>query len=280
MSFPAQVPPIGEARERELLKNAATYVYRQTEQGPVHAHFFLPADYSPPRQHPVIVFFSGGFWDSPMRTQFVPHCNHFASRGAIAIAAETRVFNPHRTGPLEAIDDAQLLLLWLKVHAENFALNPERIAAGGAAGGALLALDAAMLPEVRNDGIRDGRPRALVLFSPLVDVLANDQCTDRFPDSKVAKRHSPIEHIRKELPPMILFQGKADRILPCARADKFARKMRRKHNLCEFVDFETADHSFFNFNVSEDNFELTIAAADRFLTDLGWLPPQRQEELP
>jgi hypothetical protein len=35
-----------------------------------------------------------------------------------------------------------------------------------------------------------------------------------------------------------------------------------------------ADHSFFNFNVSHKNFELTVAAADRFLVERGLLPPE------
>jgi hypothetical protein len=39
------------------------------------------------------------------------------------------------------------------------------------------------------------------------------------------------------------------------------------------VDFENADHTFFNFNVSELYYEVSIKAADQFLVDLGLLDP-------
>ena len=277
MSSPVHVPPIGEAREREILKDATTYAYRQTEDGPVHAHFFFPPEFTTYERHPAVVLFSGGFWDSPMRTQFVPHCHHFANRGAVAVAAETRVFQNHRTGVLQALEDAHTLLLWLKVHAAALGIDPARVTAGGAAGGAFLALTAAMLPEVANNGMIDCRPSGLVLFSPLVDTTPGGRCCDRFSDPKTAKRHSPSKLIRKQLPPSILFHGTADRILPWADAYKFARKMQRKRNVCEFVDFEGADHPFFNFNVSQNYFDLTIGAADRFLTDNGLLPAKPAE---
>ena len=99
-----RIAPIGEARDREVLKGAATYVYAQRNEGDLLAHVFLPEMVgTAPR--PVIVFFHGGFWDSPTPTQFVPHCLHFASRGAVAVAAETRTSAKHGTGPLEAIED-------------------------------------------------------------------------------------------------------------------------------------------------------------------------------
>lgn len=280
MSSLVHVPPIGEAREREILKDATTYAYRETPQGPVHAHFFFPPDFTPYDRRPVVVLFAGGFWETPMRTQFVPHCHHFAARGAIAVAAETRVFQSHQTGVIEALDDAQTLLLWLKLHAAHLGIDPDRLVAGGAAGGAYLALAAAMLPEVLNNGVHDCRPSAMVLFSPLVDTTPRGRCSERFPDPKTAKLLSPSKSIRKKLPPSIVFAGKADRILPFEQVRKFARKMGRKGNRCEFVDFESAEHSFFNFNVSQFHFELTIEAADRFLTDLGMLPNKPDEDLP
>ena len=49
-------------------------------------------------------------------------------------------------------------------------------------------------------------------------------------------------------------------------------------NRFELIDFERADHSFFNFNVSHDRFEATIGAADRFLVDLGLLEPDPEAE--
>jgi len=70
-----KIAPIGEARDRELLKNATTRVYRETDQGDVCAHVFFPPEGSgaPAEGRPAMIFFHGGFWDVAMPTQFVPH---------------------------------------------------------------------------------------------------------------------------------------------------------------------------------------------------------------
>lgn len=269
-----RVAPIGEARDREILKDAATYVYDQRPEGDVQAHVFLPEkDDSGPR--PVVVFFHGGFWDTSTPTQFVPHCLHFAARGAVAVAAETRTSSKHGTGPLEAIEDARDLIRWLRTNADTFNLDPARITIGGAGGGAYLALLTTMpntkeLPPV--DGV-DCYPQALVLFSALLNTASKGTALERFPDAKAAKRLSPTNLIRRKLPPMLFFHGKSDRITPFEEVEKFRRRMRWRGNSVEIIDFERADHSFFNFNVSHKNFELTIGAADRFLVDRGLLPP-------
>jgi acetyl esterase/lipase len=275
-----RVAPIGEARDREILKNAATYVYEQRSQGDLLAHLFLPENAAtPPR--PAVIFFHGGFWDSPTPTQFVPHCLHFASRGAVAVAAETRTLAKHGTGPVEAIDDARVLIRWLRANADTFNIDPNRITLGGSGGGAFLALLATM-PTVKNLPPVDGlscAPQALILFSSLVNTATKGPAADRFPEKKLAKRLSPSNLIRRKLPPILFFHGKSDRITPFEEVDKFRRRMRWRGNSCELIDFEGAGHSFFNFNVSHKNFELTIAAADRFLVDRGLLPAEENIEV-
>ena len=269
-------PPIGEARERELLKDATTYVYRETAQGPLHVHLFFPADWSPDDRRPGVLFFHGGLWEAPMPTQFVPHALHFAHRGAIGITVETRTFNSHRTGPMEAIEDAHGLLLWLTENASYLGLDAARIVLGGAFGGAFLALSHGMLAE---QPAAIAPPAAMILFSPLVNTTPKGLASERFPDLKTAKKLSPTALIRKKLPPSIIFQGAADRTLPLEHVERFAKGMRRKRNRCDFIEFPGAEHSFFNFNVSQHHFELTLRDADRFLVDLGLLAPEIGEDL-
>ena len=267
-----KVPPLGEARDRKMLEEASSYVYRQTPQGQVLAHVFWPKQTAlVPR--PAVVFFHGGRWDAPMPTQFVPHCLHFASRGAVAVAAETRIFSKHGTGAMEAIEDARELIRWLREHAATFNLDPARISVGGAAGGAVLALLTAMpkpkqLPPV--NGL-DCRPQALLLFSAIVNTTPKGQGAERFPDKKTAIRNSPSSLIRSKLPPMILFHGTSDRIAPLAEVRRFRSRLRWRRNVCELLEYERAEHSFFNFNVSTDDFEMTVGAADRFLVQRGLL---------
>jgi acetyl esterase/lipase len=129
------------------------------------------------------------------------------------------------------------------------------------------------------DGL-DCRPQALILFSALVNTTIKGQANRRFPDARTAKRLSPAQLVRRKLPPMLFFHGKSDRITPFEEVERFGRRLRFWGNSCELVDFEKADHSFFNFNVSHKNFELTINAADRFLVERGFLTPDESPDQP
>ena len=282
MSLLSKVPPIGQKRQAEMLKTATSLTYLETPQGPVQCHFFVPSDFVSGQRRPVVIFLHGGFWDGSMPTQFVPQCLHFASRGAIALAVETRVESIHGTGPMECIEDLNTLLAWLTEHAENFGIDLEKVVIGGASGGAFLALQE-VLPKEKMKGKEPEltpsiTPAALLLFSSVLDTT-REGLLKRFPDKKTAKKLSPLKLIRKGLPPMILFHGKQDRVAPYADAQKFARVVKRKRNKVELIDFDKAEHSFFNFNVSELYYELTLKAADRFLVEHGVLLPDELADI-
>lgn len=274
-----KVAPIGEARDREILREASTYIYRNDGGIELLAHVFFPADRGSDAL-PVLVFFHGGFWDTAMPTQFVPHCHHFASRGAVSVTFEYRVQNKHQTGPLEALDDAAHALRWLHENAETLGIDAEKMGFVGAAGGAWLGLVLAMRKdkELAPEDILPAKPKALVLFSALLDTSAKGMMGKRFPDRKSAKKNSPRQLLRRKLPPMLFFHGKADRITPFEQTVSFCKSLRWRRNPHRLVDFNGADHSFFNFNVSHSNFEMTIAAADRFFVEQGLLAEETAEK--
>lgn len=277
MSLLQKTPLIGQARQREMLKSATTFHYDETPEGPLRAHFFTPPGFEPGDRRPLVLFLHGGFWDTPMATQFVPHCLHFAQRGAVTATVETRVASVHRTGPVEALEDLRKFLAWLAAYDPHFGVDPAKVVLGGAAGGALLALALALPKTRKNETPPAYSPAALLLFSALLDPLV-PSLRSRFPDAATAKRLSPLKQVRRKAPPMILFHGKRDRLTPFATAEKFHKSMRWRRNRIELVDFENAEHSFFNFNVSDLHYELSVAAADRFLVDLGLLAPAATEE--
>ncbi len=61
--------------------------------------------------------------------------------------------------------------------------------------------------------------------------------------------------------------------MPIEQVIKFVKRYRRKKNHCELMEFENAGHTFFNYNSHEQNYEVTLRAADHFLVDLGILEP-------
>lgn len=250
-----------------MIKDANKLAYTVTSEGPLHAHFFVPEDFEEGQKRATILFLHGGFWDHAMPSQFVPQCLHFATRGAITATLETRVASTHDTGPLEAAEDVTVFLRWLHEHGGDLGLDPQRVVFVGASGGAWLALQQ-VLPQTAGPIT----PAALVLFSALLDTRRKN-VAQRFPGPTVARRSSPLKQVRRKLPPMLLCHGKRDRVTPFEDARRFARALRWRRNPVELLDFEQAEHAFFNFNVSEFHYELTLKAADRFLVEHGLLEP-------
>lgn len=268
-----KVASIGESRDKELLKSASSYVYQNKDGVELMAHVFYPATGT--RENlPAIACFHGGFWDTAMVTQFIPHCHHFASRNAVAITFEYRVSSKHQTSPLESIEDAKAAFHWLAENSESLGIDTTNIAILGAAGGAWLALHISMLPK--KIYTPPFEPKGLVLYSALVNTTPKGLLSDRFPDPKTAKKLSPTSLIRRKLPPMLFIHGKSDRSAPYKEVTSFRKRVKWRGNHCKLIDFVGAEHSFFNFNVSHHYFEMTINAADAFLVRYGILeePPE------
>ncbi len=265
--------PLSEERERELLKDAQSYFYQVEDGLELVAHCFFPPNHDASMAAPAIVFFHGGLWDVSMPTQFAPHCMHFASRGMVAVAVEYRVATKHQASPEDAIEDAQMAMLWLRHNHATLGIDPNRIIAAGAASGAHMALSLAMLPEVLEVDGFTARPLGVIALSAIVNTGKKGAEHERFRDAKKAHKESPSNNIRKGLPASLIIHGKSDTIVPHAEVAKFARLMKRKKNPCEFIDFEAVNHSFFNFNVSARHFELTLNSMDAFLVSLDCIEP-------
>jgi len=263
--------PIGAEHDRELLRDAISYVYKKTSDGELLIHLFLPKGHQEGDRRAATIFFHGGLWDKPIVTQFVPQCMHFASRGAIGVTAEYRVSGKHGTSPMDAIRDAQTAILWLRINHDFLGIDPDQVIAGGAGSGAHLALCAALHKNVERDGFYSSHPDALILYSALVNTSPKGVGSDNFLTKKDAKIANPMRYIRRKMPPAIFFHGKADPITPFAQVEAFVKKYKRKRNYAVLTPYDRATHSFFNFNVNQHHYVHTIESADGFLCELGFL---------
>ncbi len=262
---------IGANRDRELLHSAETFCYKETEHGPLLIHVYDDKlDDSP--EKPTILFFHGGFCDVPAITQFATQALHFMKLGFICLLAETRVSSKHQSSPVDSAEDAKELIIGLKKNAEQFGIDREKIILVGAAGGAFLALQAAMQKINTKDQAPHPVPAAVIALSAIVNTCPGSDYARKFPNSSTAKRHSPSKLIRKKLPPMLFLHGKNDRIAPLAEVISFRRWMRWKRNRCEVVEYEAADHRFFNFNMNQVLHDVAIKDMEIFLRQLGFIP--------
>ena len=88
-----------------------------------------------------MVFYFGGGWVRGNPAQFERQSEHLASRGMVGIRVEYRVMPKGDSGPpVICCQDAKSAMRWVRAHAAELGIDPERIAAaGGSAGGHLAA---------------------------------------------------------------------------------------------------------------------------------------------
>lgn len=248
-------------------KDARVETYRTIDSTELKLWIFGESDPQAPK--PAIVFFFGGGWNSGSPAQFENQARHFAKRGMIAITADYRVKSRQGVQVVECVKDAKSAIDWVRENADRLGIDPDRIAAsGGSAGGHL----AACTGTVSGFG-SDERPNALILFNPACTLapIAGYHPTTTLSVAQLGVEPqviSPAHHIGLHTPPTLIMHGKADTTVPYASVVAFDTVMKQAGKSCQLVGYDGAGHGFFN---SGKGYTMTLAEADRFLVDLGWI---------
>lgn len=231
-------------------------------------HIFNPKDHKNTHKTPCIVFIHGGGWNGGSWKHFARQSAYIASRGMVAISIDYRTKKDHGTSPKECVKDAKSAMRWVKSHASELGIDPDKIVAGGGSAGGHLAASVATLSKFNEEGEDTSVscvPKAMVLFNPVVD------CG---PGSKPHKRIkeywqdiSPFHNLSKNTPPCIVFQGTADEIVNYKSIEKFAAKMKELGIRCDAHFYKDQPHSFFN----KTKFYETVLEMDKFLISIGYL---------
>jgi acetyl esterase/lipase len=233
-----------------------------------------PADWRATDQRPAIVFFFGGGWVGGSPTQFLRQSEYLASRGMVGVRVEYRAIPKGDPGPpTVCCADAKSALRFVRAHASELGIDPQRIAAaGGSAGGHLAAFTALVngLDDPKDDLAVSCKPNALVLFNPVFNngpgQWGHARVGDRY------REFSPAHSITKDAPPTIVFLGDKDRLIPVATLREFEAGMKNVGARCEVHVYPGAGHGFFNNDTAQSAwFTRTLVEADRFLISLGWL---------
>ena len=232
---------------------------------------FLPEGHQKTDKRPVIVFFFGGGWNGGSPGQFYPHCHYLASRGMVAISAAYRVKSRHGTSPQACVQDGKSAIRWIRAHAHDLGIDPERVVAGGGSAGGHVAAATATVAKFNEDGEDVSiscRPQALVLFNPVYDNSAEGYGYDRVADYWQAI--SPMHNIDENTPPTIVFLGSKDKLIPVTTAEKYKKLMEDQGGRCDLHIYEGEGHGFFNYK-NYDNYVATVIEMDKFLASLGYL---------
>ena len=261
----AAVTVIAQDREFEPDKQI---VFKSFDKDPLELNVFLPKGWKVQDKRPAIVFFFGGGWVGGTPAQFFPQSRYLASRGMVSISAQYRTRNSHGTSPIECVADGKSAVRWIRQHASELGIDPDRIAAGGGSAGGHVAATTGVidgLDEKGEDASVSSTPNALVLFNPATDISKIRRWGDR------ALEGSPLQHVDKGDPPTIVFHGKADTTVPYPTAEAFCAAMEEAGNRCELVGYDGRPHGFFNYTRSRGAYTSTVWHMDRFLASLGYL---------
>ena len=120
-------------------------IYKTIDGIQLEAHIFFPPDHKQSEMHPAFVFFHGGGWFEGEPENGYRLSEHWASRGMVAVAFEYRLADFDSVSPSECVTDAKSAIRWLRIHAQELGIDPDKIVVTGGSAGGHLAISTAML---------------------------------------------------------------------------------------------------------------------------------------
>lgn len=225
--------------------------YKTVGDRALRLYIFAPATVGA-RPATALVLFHGGGWAFGDPNEFFGVCRRYAARGLVAISVEYRLcdntdgLNPHpRVTPVDCTEDARSALRWVRAHAAELHVDPDRIVVGGQSVGGQLALATAMLDDINAPGddlAVSPHPAAIVLYSGTpntVEVWCDGLLGDRRGEIWSI---SPAHHVRPGLPPVLAFHGTADPIVSLWKVERFQAAMQAQGNHFELRKLEGRGH--------------------------------------
>jgi acetyl esterase/lipase len=227
--------------------------------------------------HPAIVFFHGGGWTGGSAKQFDTQSVELAARGMVAVDVEYRLIGkpPSTDSPKICVEDAKSAMRWVRSHAKELKIDPDRIASGGGSAGGYLAAAVDLVPgwdDPQDDLKVSPKPDAMALFFAVLDTSWNADGQKRFGEEW--KTYSPVEYVSKSMPPTIILHGNADKQVPIATVENFKAKCDSVGAKCELDVYPGQGHAF---TKKEPYRSLTMNKLIHFLVGIGWLPKDTKD---
>lgn len=261
--------------EPPITFSPAMYTYKSTSTEELKLHVFSPQNGLKNRERSCVVFFFGGGWKVGTPLQFYREASYLASRGIVAISADYRTEFENGSTAFESVSDAKSAIRWIRAHAQELGIDPNRIAAAGAsAGGHLAAATATLggLDEVDEDLTISSRPNLNILYYPVID---NGPKGYRAGDLKSNyKDISPIHNLRVAVPPTLILVGTEDKSLPVATAEKYQQLLKELGVACELRLYPGAGHPIFYYRKGySPYYDQMMADTEEFLIKHDFLEP-------
>lgn len=255
------------------------YVYREIDGRKLNAYVFAPRGEVSLKPTAAVLLFHGGGWVAGSADWTAGEAMRFAHYGLTAVTVDYRLADEKIT-PIEALDDTRAAFRWVRRHADEFNIDPKRVAGYGVSAGGHLVAAAATL-ELPGDGIDDtsSKPDLLLLWSPALDVAADGWFVRLLHGRANAADYSPLKHAGASTPPTCIVNGAKDTLTPLSKAERFRKRVIRAGGICELHVYPGVGHLLTrNLKDQEDNFDPDPdfradgkAQFERFLKERGYL---------
>ena len=265
----------------------APEVRRNIQYGTANGKPLLLDAYLPPSVpqvaggRPAVVMVHGGGWRAGDKASWAPEAAKLTGRGWVAFSVNYRLDEPSLF-PAE-VEDVQSAVRWVRAHAQEYGVDPTRIAAlGESAGGHLTA----MLAALGEGGLDVGaRIRVGAAWSPPVDltVLARSRgdewatrvmgctlaaCADRFAQA------SPVTHVDRSDAPLYLINS-TEELVPLSQVQRMAERL-QSAGVDHRLDVLPGRRHALDFR--QDAWAPTLAFLEKHLEVAAKAPPPAEED--
>ncbi|MDR3636602.1 MAG: alpha/beta hydrolase [Isosphaeraceae bacterium] len=273
-----------EARRSELPAGVTAetdIVYRRTPARRLRLDVYEPMDVGAvsERGRPVVLAIHGGGWAGGSRISFGQMVARLAQHGYVAVSVDYTLCRPGHPSWPAALDDLREAVRWIRSHARQYRIDPDRVVAlGASAGGHLAALlgttagdDAGLKVQAVIDFY--GPSDLLVLATENQDasrVIAQFLGADANERPGLWEAASPARQVSAGAPPMLLVHGADDTHVPPNQSELLAAALRTAGVPSRLVVVSGARHGF-HFRIDDQRDLLPEILA--FLATV-WDPPK------
>ncbi|WP_438481330.1 alpha/beta hydrolase [Oleiharenicola lentus] len=256
------------------LKPTRSVVYKKIAGQELRLELFEPPPSSTANPKRVgFILIHGGGWTSGAPRAMYPFTDWAAKQGMVGISVQYRLYKPNTENTVaQCVQDARSAIRYIREHAVELGIDPQRLVVGGASAGGHLAVATALFDQFDAPGESTSvscTPDALVLFSPVIDTSA-----EGYGQKKIGadwRALSPAHQVRKNLPPTLLFHGTGDTTTPFKGAVLFHEAMLAAGNRCDLISVEGAQHTYMFKDATL--YERSQTEIQAFLVSIGFLPP-------
>lgn len=264
----------------ETTQQPLTFVYSEIDGYALNAYLFSPEVTGDDEQLPSILLFHGGGWVAGSAEWTFKTARNFAALGMVAISIEYRLSGDGVT-PIEALADACAAFRWVREHADELSIDPDRVAGYGvSAGGQLVAAAATVGCPGSDDNIVSSKPDALLLWSPALDVASDGWFTRLLQGRASASDYSPVDHVDVSTPSASIVHGAEDTLTPLSGVERFCDRLCESGVVCDLNVYAGVGHLLTrNLANQESDFDPDpkaradgIEKHELFLRDEGFIP--------